>query len=451
MDVESLITRGTRAIRSLAPTVAHIQVGDDLREDARLAIERGYFRPDEDDRLRAWFARYLTARAALLETIDDLRPLATGRVADIDPDVQLRGFVIGYTAACLLVRAGRYFIEESATHKIVQRKLNEAEPRRRIPRKQYTMIYRSLTRPANARHLAEAMRFADAHREAIEALAGDERMGPVVGYLNDSEESLRVGVGRYLKARLRYRWHSLRRRRASAVQQGLFQILETFGRVIADVRNPWHEDRLTAAIRAQLAELLRPGDVLVTRHDQALSNLFLPGYWPHASLHIGLPSTRRIMPIEIDDDRAGRWVDPLRMLEARKDGVLFRPLDDTLAVDALAVLRPELDDADIARAISSAIVHEGKFYNFDFDFFTGDRVVCTELIYRAYEGVGGIEFTLTRRAGWLTLSAEDIVDMALQGRGFQPVALFGTPNIGEKLLTGEDAARALAESRRERS
>jgi uncharacterized protein YycO len=451
VDVPRLITRSARSIASLAPTVTHLEALEDVRDDARRAIERGYFTPEEDDRLRAWFARYLTARAGLLETIDDLTPMAEGDVAGVDEGTQLRGFVIAYTAACLLVRAARCFIEDFATHKLVQRKLNETEPARRVPRKQYTMIYRSLTRPVNAWRLAEAMRFADDHRAAINALAGDEQMGSIVGFLNKSEESLRVGVDRYLKARLRYRWHSLRRRRASAVQQGLFRILEAFGRVIADVRNPWHTDRLTDPVRQQLSELLRPGDIIIARHDDALSNLFLPGYWPHAALHVGLPSTRQALPIVIDEARAGRWIEPRRVLEARKDGVLFRPLEDTLTVDAVTILRPELGEPDIARAISNAIAHEGKLYNFDFDFFTADRLVCTEVIYRAYEGVGGIEFPLTRRAGWLTLSAEDIVDLALRERGLKPIALFGTPNIGESLLTGEDAARALADSRSDRS
>jgi len=255
-------------------------------------------------------------------------------------------------------------------------------------------------------------------------------------------------VRRYLRARLRYRWHSWRRRRASAAQRGLFEVMEATGRVIAEIRDPLHDDRVLASHRASLAELLRPGDVIVSRHDRALSNLFLPGYWPHAALHLGPALTRRAMSIDMPAPTAGRWVDPLRVLEARKDGVLLRTLDDTLAVDAFAVIRPVLGEREIAAALTNALRHEGKLYNFDFDFFADDRLVCTEVVYRAYEGIGPIQFKLHDRAGRLTLSAEDLLDMAVDDRGFHVVAVFGTPNVGSRLVTGPDAARALIESYR---
>jgi hypothetical protein len=201
-------------------------------------------------------------------------------------------------------------------------------------------------------------------------------------------------------------------------------------------------------VRAEVAGLLRPGDVIVARHDRALSNLFLPGYWPHAALHVGGPDAARSLRIQVDPDRAARWVEPLRILEARKDGVRLRALEDTLAVDAFAVVRPALREPDVARAIANALLHEGKPYNFDFDFFTDERLVCTEVVYRAYEGIGGITIPLVRRGGRMTLSAEDLLDVAVDGRGFEPIALFGAPNVGNRLITGPDVRAALAASYR---
>jgi hypothetical protein len=186
--------------------------------------------------------------------------------------------------------------------------------------------------------------------------------------------------------------------------------------------------------------------VIVTRHDDALSNLFLPGYWPHAALHIGSCSDAMRIGATVPAERRSRWTDPLRVLEARKDGVLLRGLDDTLAVDAFAVIRPVIDEQALASAIGNVIVHEGKAYNFDFDFFNADRLVCTEVVYRAYEGVGGIAFTLQDRAGRPTLSAEDLLDMAVHERGFEAVAVFGAPNVGNALVTGDGAREALAGS-----
>ena len=45
-------------------------------------------------------------------------------------------------------------------------------------------------------------------------------------------------------------------------------------------------------------------------------------------------------------------------------------LEETLSVDAVAVIRPQLDRAHIARGITRVSAHEGKLYNFDFDFKT---------------------------------------------------------------------------------
>ncbi len=148
------------------------------------------------------------------------------------------------------------------------------------------------------------------------------------------------------------------------------------------------------------------------------------------------------MNITIDDDRASRWCGDRRVLEALKDGVLFRPLEETLAVDAVAVIRPQLDQADLARGISRVISHEGKLYNFDFDFFRSDRLVCTEVVYRAFDGLGPIEIPLQERSGRPTLSAEDLLDLAFAGNGFDAVAVFGGPSCPDRLVQGDRSPRS---------
>jgi hypothetical protein len=447
VDAIDPVTPSARSVAGLLPALARLRCDPPARAEIDAAIARGYFRPDEEEHLREWFARYLTARAALRETIADLAPVAWGRVPGGE-DVQLRAFAVAFCAACQLVQAARILVRDVAPHPLVQRKLNEASPRHRIPRKQYTEVYRALTLPINAWRLSEAIAFGQRNRLAIAALAAEPLFAPAVEGIASAEESLRVSVPAYVKARLRYRWHSWRRRRASAGQKAIFRLLEGVGRVVADVRVPWHRDRVSAAVREEVAALLRPGDVIVARHDRAMSNLFLPGYWPHAALHVGGPDAARSLCVKVDPDRAARWVDPLRILEARKDGVRLRALDDTLAVDAFAVIRPALAAPQVARAIANALGHEGKLYNFDFDFFTDDRLVCTEVVYRAYEGIGGITIPLVRRGGRMTLSAEDLLDVAVEGRGFEPVAVFGAPNVGNRLVTGAGVRDALAASYR---
>ena len=80
----------------------------------------------------------------------------------------------------------------------------------------------------------------------------------------------------------------------------MFFLAESIGSDIAELTQPLVKKRgagkrVTPDIRAQLLSLVRPGDVFVTRHDDAMSNLFLPGFWPHAALYIGTDIQRANM------------------------------------------------------------------------------------------------------------------------------------------------------------
>jgi hypothetical protein len=447
VDPAKIIEAAARSLASLAPALT-ARPERELEDIAR-AVARGHFTPDEDERIRERFAAYLTARAGMLQTIADLQPMALapphcpGGVDEVD---RVRAFAIAYAAAGLLVRAARFVVEDYARHKVIQRKLNEAEPRYGLPRKQFTAVYQAVTNPMNAWRLADAARFAAAHRNHIDALAGDPHFAPVLQHLHDSESAMQRGTRDLVRSRIAYRWHSLRRRRASAFQQALFGLFEISGRVIADIRNPLHHQRVTPEILGQLGKILQPGDAIVTRHDDAMSNLFLPGFWIHSSLHIGTEEDRKRLGVKVDPPRQARWSGPIRVLEARKDGVLLRALADTLAVDAVAVVRPKLSDAQLAEALSRALTHEGKLYDFEFDFFRSDRLVCSGVVYRGFHGVGGLEFPITRRAGRPTFSSEDLLRMAVENRGYEPVAVFGAPTCARCVVTGDDARAALEQT-----
>jgi hypothetical protein len=187
---------------------------------------------------------------------------------------------------------------------------------------------------------------------------------------------------------------------------------------------------------------LQPGDVLITRHDDALSNWFLPGFWPHAALCLGTEAQRRALGI------TGRVANlrGMHFLEARKDGVQVRPLTDTLAVDAFLVLRPViLSREERATVLENALRHEGKLYDFEFDFTRSDRLVCTEVIYRSLNGVGPVTFSLERKAGRFTLPAESLLQQALlPENGFELIMLYGLQ--GNQILYGHPAVQLLQRS-----
>lgn len=448
MALEEFLTGCRRAVTALAGAVDEIEA---TRPDGALvsaAVDRGVFRPVEEADLLSWFARFLTVRSELWEVIGDVSGPIDGSVDRVLDTEHWRCFVLGYTSACLIVRLDRLLLEEVANDSLTQRKLNEGSIQHRIPRKQYTAVFESFTNPGKARSMEEAMRFARRHRRLIEAMADDPVVGEFVVGLAERENVLEPSRRRYFSLLINYLIHTFRRRGASARQQTIFAALETGGRVASELRDQWTPGKVDEGVRRQLESLLQPGDVLICRHERALTNLFLPGFWPHAALYIGSETDRDRLGIEIDDERKARWSGDRRVFEALKDGVLFRPLETTLEVDAVAVIRPQLDPSEIARAISRVAEHEGKLYNFDFDFFRSDRLVCTEVVYRAYDGLGPISIPLCERSGRQTLSAEDLLDLAVAGDGFDPVAVFGGPTCAESLVEGEAARVAISPENR---
>lgn len=171
---------------------------------------------------------------------------------------------------------------------------------------------------------------------------------------------------------------------------------------------------------AALMPRMQPGDVMLQRREWYVSNVGLPGFWSHAALYIGTPEERRAY---FDDAEVRAWVrqqgvaegdfDTLlrqrhaqaydtgrtaqehghqpRVLEAISEGVSFTTLEHSAAADSLVVLRPRLSKQEKAFALLRAYGYQGRPYDFDFDFQTDASLVCTELVYKAYEPAAGFK------------------------------------------------------------
>jgi len=443
---DELLIGASRAVSALAFSVERLTEAIPECLVSGEVLNRGYFRPVEEEELWSWFARFLTVRDGLWEILGEVSEPIDGEIERVLNTFSWRCFVLGYTSACLIVRLDRFLIDEVATGSLVQRKLNEGSRRNRIPRKQFTKVFESLTDPHNARLMEQARRFGKHNRALVNALREDPIAGVHVRALADREAALDPSRRRYLKRLLSFVAHSFRRRGASGRQQALFGFLEGAGRLVAELHDHWAPPRIDPTLQGEIVRLLEPGDVLITRHDHAVSNLFLPGYWPHAALFVGSAEEGEKLGVEIDPERKRRWCEDRRVLEALKDGVLYRSVEQTLGVDAVAVIRPRLVKEDIATALSRVSVHEGKGYNFDFDFFRADRLVCTEVVYRALDGLGGLKIPLRERSGRPTLSAEDLLDLAMAGDGFEPVAICGVNGCLDRVATGEECRVLMAGS-----
>jgi hypothetical protein len=431
--------------RGLIQAAALLKSDAPSRAELRTIIDRGEFRPAENEAIAYWFARYLSIRESLWSVIDDARRILGGTKSSNDEE--LRYFLVGYAAACVLVGIDRLMLFDVAKHSIIQRKFNEPFRELRIPRKQFTRVFEAFIHERNAWTLLDAMKFAKQNRRQLLAMQSDHDVGSIAKQLPELRKSLNPSFREYLRGAWAFVSHKWRRRGVVSVNNALAKVMEGVGRAASEVYRASNK-KVTDEIREAIAGFLEPGDIIVTRHAIALTNLFIPGFWPHAALYVGTPGQRDALGVRVPEDKRALWNGPVCTLEALKDGVRLRPLSDTLSVDYFVVLRPRLPATTVRQAIERGVAHEGKMYNFDFDFFTSDRLVCTEVMYRSYDGLDGIEFPLTERAGRKTLSAEDMLDFALDADTFDAVAIFGVQGCENQIVYGDKVRELLIASYR---
>ncbi|MDF1713023.1 MAG: YiiX/YebB-like N1pC/P60 family cysteine hydrolase [Akkermansiaceae bacterium] len=417
-----------RILRGVRPTLPDRKNLDREITDADRAQERGYYLPDEDERLRATYLSYLSGRAILWQMINDFRPyLKSG---------DLRIFGLAFCAASMLMRSSGYLIGLAKERPVVLAKLDEAEPRYQLPRKTLTGIYRYLSAPGNRWRYRQARNFYESHRTKINEALQKSDMQDIATWLMEEELFLDESKRKLLGSILAYRSYSLGRRTSSGYTKVMFHLFRLSGSAISEMKQPFIKPsgqgkRVTEEVIEEIRGQLQPGDIFVTRHDDAMSNLFLPGFWPHAALYIGPLSERADLGVPDHGDHSAN------VLEAKKDGVKLRQIEETLMVDCFVVLRPKASREELREALTKALTHEGKSYDFVFDFRKAERLACTEVVYRAFHGVGSWNLELINQSGHLALPAEELIRQGLQ-KGLVEVALIFGIN-GNTIETGTRA------------
>lgn len=183
---------------------------------------------------------------------------------------------------------------------------------------------------------------------------------------------------------------------------------------VGDTRVRKKQTRLIRPEQVDTMEgVMQPGDIIIERQNWYLSNIFLPGFWPHGALYIG---DARKLSAFLDTDpqvrafyakrrytgfmdwlqktypeKHARFVEapaknehPKSVLEAISDGVVLNTLRHACYADYIAVLRPRLSKVDIAKAIEAAFYYNGRPYDFGFDFYSESDLVCTEFVVKCY-------------------------------------------------------------------
>ncbi len=452
------IVGGARTVVGIASHFQQLKQVATALLDAGPATARGYFTPSEDEELRHLLVSYWQSRNALIELVETLHRSAALSSESGSDDRQLptaeraAAFVVAWAGALVLIDAARFLRRNCSDRPAVLQKLNEPEPHFGIPAGTYDRIQASLTSPIHAWHLYHAREYWTENQSFLMDVARGTELEPLTEIIVNSQALSDVDLQQYASGRLRVRARQAKTTGRDLIGRAFYGLQKAVSRLIADTyTRPGHTPHLPEDIADQLRQVVRPGDVFINRKDHAITNYFLPGYWPHAALYLGRTDQLDEMGFATHENGQPRWrrllecdqKEPGRVVEAMKDGVRIRSLNSPFTADAITVIRPRLSREAVTEAIGRALFHEGKLYDFDFDFTTSDRLVCTEVVYRSYEGLSGVEFPLTQRAGRMTLAAEDLLRMALNQQHFDVVAAY-TP--GQQSAATETAAADLVRS-----
>ena len=364
--------------------------------------EDGAFRPKQEAEVQTLLIGYWQSRVALIELLETIRE--EDRLYETGGE---RYFIAAYAAALLLIDAAWFLRESAKNSPVLRRKLNEEHRDFGIPPRVYDTLQRSLGSTRTAWHMYHAISFYKAHEDELIQMAKDEQaMGALMEIIDSRKHRLEHSFTRLQATRTRIRADNISSGTKRWLFKSLYGIQKAGGIILADrYLKRGHEPSIPEAIRSNILPYLQTGDILAVRKEHAMTNYFLPGYWPHVALYLGKSSQHKV-------------------LESMKDGVYIRDICSPFSSDSIVALRPNLSPQAIEEGIKRGLSHEGKGYDFSFDFSRSDRLVCTEVVYRSYDGLENLHFPLTRRAGRMTLSGNDLIQMAIDRKNFEPVIVY---------------------------
>jgi hypothetical protein len=381
------------------------------------ASQKGYFTPNEEKQAKHLLATYQYSRAALFELILELKEQMNSD--SIDTEDQDKYFLIGYAAAAILIRAAQFLYETFDKQPIVRDKLNEPDAYLGIPPNFYSNIMSSLIETQNVLDVHYARKYYEKSLDAFKKLAENHPLLlEVLGITEKLSDEIKFGKKGFLKMSALINLRNLVREIEDfTVKQALYSLQELISRGVSKLKTyPFHRPSLPKPIREEILKEAQPGDIFITRKEHQMTNYFLPGYWPHALLYLG----------------------DGKVLEALKDGVKVRSIDSAFSVDSIVILRPETNQKEISEAIERGLKHQGKPYDFDFDFKRSDRLVCTEVIYRSYDGIGPVHFELSDNLGRKNLTTNYMLSLALEKEMLSLITVY-SPSHEKDLLKGNKA------------
>lgn len=347
---------------------------------------KGLYTVEQEKIIAQAYARYLVLRKALFHIAFRYKDYDKIK----DKTKQADAFLLAYSSGLTLYRNAVVFVVLFKDQPNARKKLNEADPVLGIPAGTMHEIYANITTPANVQLAMSGVeefnqRLSQLKRSKLLKLKG---LGDLIERLQRHEKSLEGAYKLLAEGKRDILWTRVKLK----VQKPAYEAQTFVSMMVGHIRSPIHEKPLTPkSVDKQLRPLLKPGDVLLTRRDGYLSNTFLPGNWGHAAMYLGTPkqiqalgADKELMTLLVEYKGKDKDGLPFEAIEAIGEGVRYSSLEFALNANKIAILRPTVDKKQVLTAIKRAMKLRGTPYDFSFDLASQDKIICTELVYRAY-------------------------------------------------------------------
>lgn len=354
------------------------------------------------------------------------------------PNDHARAFFVGYAAWMVQYQHGLDFVDltvPSALHEVL---LDEASPEYDIPKGAFKDLKLNIINVASVSRFMGGAGYYKVHKKRIknQVCTTTKDCLWAMGMVNAYHEDSKAQLAERAPAHFSYNAYDIVR---DLSFKAWFPLQKNVAEWMGDTKVKRKKKHLIKPAQlAQMRKSMLPGDIVVARHNWYLSNVGLPGFWPHAELYLGspkelaahldTPEVTAAMPelqgqtfTKYLSERFPReWVSynqlqdgkPHRIIEAISEGVVFSSLEKGAGADYIGVMRPRYTKVDTARAIIKAMTYIGRPYDFNFDFLSEETIVCTELVYKAWQPSAlkkGPDFSLVEVMGRATLPANDVV------------------------------------------
>jgi len=362
-------------------------------------------------------------------------------ISRIERNYHLKSFLLTYAAELVLYEKGVRIITLVNNNSNAVKFLNSKKKDWDLPENSFVLFRSSL----------------QGERDQARVIAGKQYMELLRIGVKGQEEAITLGCG-WLWNRVEQTYSKIAA--MSHIELAVMGVSSDFSVIKTTVKRNWYPAQsrvaewmgdtrvrrigkplITEAQLKVMEKLLEPGDILLTRHNWYLSNIGLPGFWPHSAIYIGdkdrlnayfndheinafiIEQTgKEQTPVEYLSGHAPKawWNYAMQeteelfvILEAVSEGVSLSTMND-LQADYLGALRPRLSKLDKLKAILEAFTHFEKPYDFDFDFATDHALVCTELVWRSYRpgpDKKGLTIPLVTVMGRKTLPANNLAEL----------------------------------------